>query len=123
MRLTEHAVRRYNERVKPTLGLGACRRELEALLAGAEEVARPEWLHAHHPDTESYLELADGIVAGVQGGAVATVLIRAETSPVYRRAKNEQRRKRRAVRRHKNKAHAKFKADKRIPPERSAGWD
>lgn len=103
---TDHAVQRYQERVKPALDAAACKAELEALLAVAPEVERPAWCsvdaNAGHP-ADRYLELADGILAAAAGGICVTVMVRSglgerERANRNRRKARERRRKRRRQR-------------------------
>lgn len=72
-RATEHAVRRYQERVKPQLGEKQAGEELEALADLGQPIPRPEWWM---PDTEGglFLEIAPDAVALVRNACVVTVV-------------------------------------------------
>lgn len=89
LRLTDHAITRYLERVKPALLRRQAKVELEALVAAAGEPGpRPSWLPLeHHHSGASYVRLADGIIGTVRGSRVTTVLVRASYRPEERAAK------------------------------------
>lgn len=104
--LTNHAVERYVERVKPTFDFSEARRELQRLcdLAGEPSRERPDWHFLPEHATEAaefYLTLSDGICAAVKGTDVVTVLTRGGSSPAHRANKRERKRRQRARRRGK----------------------
>jgi hypothetical protein len=101
VKFTDHAVRRYQERVRPTLGLGQCRRELTALaeMAGEPSLKPPPWLTGIDTGNESYLELAEGICAPLKNGYVVTVMTAADIPPHEKEARRAAKRKRKRERR------------------------
>lgn len=116
VRLTEHAIARYAERVKPTLTHGACKRELLALLRGAgDPVERLEW---HRPGigdrVDGYCVLSDGIALVLHRSGhrlyAVTCIIRGQDSDEVRRAKNRRRANRRAARHRANRKGRKHAA-------------
>lgn len=98
--VTDHAVTRYVDRVKPTFDHAAARTELERLVGMAGPIqGKPDWLHlpAYCPDAaKDYLSLSDGIVAAVKQNLVTTVITRGGSSP--RHAEQKAERKKRAKR-------------------------
>lgn len=105
MKLTvsQHAVDRYQERVRPTLDTEAARTELEAVLSmDLEQFSEPpEYVHVCETKADYYLELADGIVAPVARDHVLTVITRGGSHPEHRARKMETKRRRRAARKRK----------------------
>ena len=95
--ISEHAVKRYCERVKPGLDEAAARNELERLRAAAA-VARepPAWLHAAD-QAPCYLLLGDDVALPLlrqsDGGWVASTCVAKSTLTVQRRAAKTARRK------------------------------
>lgn len=101
LRLTQHAVRRYRERVKPALDLKVCEDELWALTNSGDfladepfprygiEVAEMDQL----PPPDGYIELAPRIYAVVEMEGdcfvILTVLVDGGLSPAARRKRNE----------------------------------
>lgn len=118
--ISVHAVQRYRERVKSALDAAACKAELEALAGMAGEIERPAWVTVE-PDAERYLLLADGIVAVVKGGYVATVLTRGSLGPERRRERNQAKARRRRARRDRNQKRQKQRRDGR-PESDPSGW-
>jgi hypothetical protein len=100
--VTNHAAERFQERVKPALGLIQARQELVALVEMTDaEIASepPDWLRGFRPDSDGYIELSDGVVAGVMDGVIATILVRGGAPSSYRQQRNENRARRRARKR------------------------
>lgn len=101
--LTDHAITRYQQRVKPGLEHEVARTELEALVEAAPEPSsKPSWLYLPEEATEAaehYLMLSDGIVAPIRGRTVVAVITRAGSNTEHRRNKNAAKARRR--RRHK----------------------
>lgn len=91
--VTNHAVERYQARVKPHLGATQARRELYALLDLAETVERPRWdLSRAHTAADAYLLIAPDCVAIVVDGAVVTVITKEKAvEPARRRRKDVKR--------------------------------
>lgn len=91
--VSNHAVERYVERVKPQLGEAQAREELEALVALAEPCARPWWVKAPIRRGDAYLRLAPDVIAAVKGRRlVATILRAPERAGGERRAARKRRR-------------------------------
>jgi endonuclease III len=101
--ISQHAVDRYQERVRPTLDTEAARTELEAVLSMDPERINeaPEWVHVCETKADYYLEVADGIVAPVAQGHVLTIITRGGSHPEHRARKMETKRRRRAARKRK----------------------
>jgi hypothetical protein len=97
--ISVHAVQRYRERVKPALDPAQCKAELEALLAMAEESERPDWAGGEARPGARYRLLADGIVAALVGGRVATVMTRGSMGEAMRRERNRYKARRRRAKR------------------------
>lgn len=96
--VTDHAITRYWERVKPALLRDQAKAELEALLVGAGPAGEaPGWVGYADPG-DGYIEVADGIVAAVSDGCVTTVLTRGSVSPAHRAHRRAARRARRQAR-------------------------
>jgi hypothetical protein len=90
---SDHAVARYQERVKPCLPLDACKRELMALLnSGLEATDPPAW--AEHLDRQ-VVELSDGILAVMDGRVCLTIATRAGMSEERRARRNEKKARKR----------------------------
>lgn len=107
VRVTDHAVERFQERVRPTLDLAACRRELLRLTgACAPKPLPPAWKH-HDPQIRPdslYAELSDGVCAVLTPrGHVLTIVTRAGSGAQHRQNKNELKARRRRARKAKNR--------------------
>ena len=95
--ISDHAVQRYQERVRPGLDEAAARAELERLRAAATVVRDPPaWLHAAD-QAPCYLLLGDDVVLPLLrqsgGGWVASTCVPKSTLTVQRRAAKTARRK------------------------------
>ena len=95
--ISDHAVARYQERVRPGLDEAAARAELERLRAVATVVREaPAWLHAAD-QASCYLLLGDDVVLPLLrrsgGGWVASTCVAKSTMTVQRRAAKTARRK------------------------------
>jgi len=98
--VTNHAVTRYIERVKPAFDFEVAKAELLAFVNAVEPAPEPpQWVRAVEPDTTAFIEISDGIVAMIKDDSVTTVLTRSGHSPEARVAINAAKRKRRAARR------------------------
>lgn len=104
VQVTEHAIERYQERVRPTLEVAAAKRELVALveMAGAPTPEPPAWADYVHPAPDSYLVLSDGVLGLIRGGRMTSVIVRGAMAPEYREAKRKERRARRQKKRWQN---------------------
>lgn len=115
VRLTQHAVRRYQSRVKPALDLSVCEGELAALAGvGAFQVEPPHPRYGEDVDEQDwkeppdgYLELAPGIwaVVALTGDlhVLLTVMADHSLSAPRRRKRNEARRVERRKKQRKRK--------------------
>ena len=110
--LTQHAVARYRERVRPALDADQVRRELLALLELAGDPGPPpEWVHAAADPCHAYLELADGVALGLKANGrtrwdAVTVFVRGGEAESYRRhraRKRKQEKQRQRLRREAEK--------------------
>lgn len=93
--ISNHAVCRYIERVKPLAEFEAAQQELEVLIAQAGEPhGKPEWYFLPEQQdraSEFYLTLSDGIIAALKDEVVATVIVRGGGSPAFKGAKKARR--------------------------------
>lgn len=104
--ISDHAVERYVERVRPGLGFVAARRELRRLIeAGTLTATAPEWVAESADVSDAYLDAGDVAIClnvdNSRGGrklVAATVLIRGSLPPLTRERRNKARRARRATR-------------------------
>jgi len=96
IRLSEHAVSRYQMRLRPTLSPAAARVDLERLLAvGTFTTRTPEWVKLAET-TRSYLLLSDAAALPLRplegGGWVATTcMVRESLSPARHAARKKRR--------------------------------
>jgi hypothetical protein len=101
---TQHAVERYQERVRPGLGVFACRNELEQLLRDhGQRAPRPEWMSAWTAEPAVWVTIGPDIWLPCEvrpsGSLQAmTVLCRGSLSERRRRERN-------ATRRHRARKH------------------
>lgn len=110
MKPTQHAVIRFRERVRPTLGFDECRDELARLLAASPLVAEPpSWAsNAAAGKADRWVVLTEDIACPVlSDGTVPTVLIRDLIPDRHRDRLNRRKAARRAARQYRNKAFAK----------------
>ena len=120
LEVSHHAIVRYMDRVNPGLEFKDAKRELETLIrvAGPAQPEAREWGEEPEPDSE-FIELVDGIAAGIKHGVICTVLTRGGTRPSRRAAKNKRRSQRRHARLLRSKS---FTGKGRGRPEAPA-WD
>jgi hypothetical protein len=89
VRVSAHAIKQYQQRVKPALGLEAARAELEQLVfVGQITAHEPSWVHAANP-APFYVLIGDALalpLAPQNGGWVATTCVAAGTYTPVRRA-------------------------------------
>jgi len=98
--VSDHAVTRYWERVKPTLLRDQAKAELEALAAASEtEARRPAWLHPSGEPVDAFLHLSDGIVGLIVDDTLITVLVRGVAPESLKKARRERKARRRRTRR------------------------
>ena len=99
--VSDHAIVRYQERVKPALTREQAKRELEALVGTAQGLGKEQspWLTLSGAPVDAFLELSDGIIALVMDLTVITVLIRGGSHESVRKARNERKARRRRARR------------------------
>jgi len=106
-RITDHAIERYCERVKPALSLLKCKLEMEGLIerfGGQPQDAPPPWLNEDPAKVgrARYLLLTDDIAFAIVGRLVTTVLVAggcSEETKAYRAAKKQRAKERKAARR------------------------
>lgn len=103
LRLTEHAVERYAERVRPSLERPQVEAELRRVLPHASWGERPDW----HYDggglgaiADRWLLLGDGIAFAVQGRIAVTCITRSVRSEKARARSNAFKQQRRRSRAH-----------------------
>lgn len=108
MKPTRHAIKRYIERVKPTMDAVQAREDLDRMIPLGQWIPRPEWIK-DHPDIDRtdqrYFELVEGIVLVCAGPEdnVTTVMTRGEFSPEDRAAKSAYKRRKRQAKKAKNR--------------------
>jgi hypothetical protein len=91
VRISDHAVEQYQQRIKPGFDLDAAQAELEQLRTVAQIAASaPEWVNAVR-QAPCYLLIADAIVLPVlpdrHGWVATTCLINRTITPARRQAK------------------------------------
>lgn len=122
--VSDHAVERFQERVKPALDLDAARTELEALVRAAEKPSseQPNW-HVKAVPCSLYLHLSDGIACTVKDETVTSVLTRASEAPDAKAAKKREKKKRQAERRVKRHHDSRPGRMERRQRRERATWD
>jgi hypothetical protein len=98
IRVSEHAVERYIERVKPTFNLKTARAEIERLLEGQEPVPYVEYVHRREM-FDAFIELAPGICLCLRHLSsdtmeAITTTIRTGATPAERQRKRKEKRER-----------------------------
>lgn len=90
--ITEHAIERYIERVRPALDKDAARAEVTRMCASVAVITTviPEWIAPwrRHKGTDAYLMLGEDIAMPMTGDTALTCLTRAQeeaTSLAYQR--------------------------------------
>jgi hypothetical protein len=71
--VSNHAVERYVERVKPQLGEAQAREELEALSELCEQTQKPRWFLGES-ESDYYLKIGPEAVAAVRDRCITTVV-------------------------------------------------
>jgi hypothetical protein len=122
--LSDHAVVRYHERVRPGLTLDQAGDELERLLAAHGRWAeRPDWVSDELP-ANRWVLLGDGIAFPVEGDVMVSCVTRAGYSSAQRRFATDVNGYDRRARRHKESQHVRRlegRAAKRSR-KRDKGW-
>lgn len=118
MRLTRHAIRRYQERVKPALDLEQAEAELRRLLPLMDRKrVPPSWIDPERlvRDADVWLILGGEIALPMYSGQITTCLTRTEPSEHARERQGDGRRARRAERHQpgKREKHGKVVRDAR----------
>jgi hypothetical protein len=99
VRLTRHAIRRYQERVKPALDFGQAEDELRRLLPLMDRKrVPPAWIDPERLEREAdvWLGLGGEIALPTYAGLITTCLTRSEPSEEARERQTEGRRARKA---------------------------
>jgi hypothetical protein len=105
--LSDHAVVRYHERVRPGLTLDRAGDELERLLAAHGRWAeRPDWVSDELP-ANRWVLLGDGIAFPVEGDVAVSCVTRAGYSSAQRRFATDVNGYDRRARRHKESQHVR----------------
>lgn len=115
VRATEHAIIRFRERVRPTLGFNECREELERLLQAAELVTEgPDWaVSESDADTDHWVYLTEDIVCPIFGdGSVPTVLVRGMVPETHRANLNRRKAQKRHAKHYRNQNYIKKRRPK-----------
>ena len=117
--VSEHAILRYQERVKPTHNFPRAKHELEILVRMAGEVkpGHPDWFPPSTSNGEGWLDISDGIAGIVAERVVTTVVVRSGSHPDARAAKAAVKRKRKAKRNWHNKLAGKGRHRRGAAPE------
>lgn len=111
--LTDHAVDRYIERVKPMLSVAQAREELRRMLPMATiDRAGPDWC-SDPGHADSFVLLSDGIVFPLYRGRLISCLTRAEVGAELRMVRREERRKARDGGPKRKKQHGKVARQER----------
>lgn len=101
--LTDHAIRRYVERVRPGLPRSVAARELVYLLRAVAVMAEypPSWVNPNPdaPPADEWLLIGDDVALPVVDRAIMTVLTKGGMSPKARASRNAEAAKRRKRRR------------------------
>lgn len=102
--LTDHAITRYAERVRPTLTRSAAERELRSLVDQGTLEAECSWHLGRDIDLDAYLILSDGIALGLLTGSAGiwravTTLTRSGASDDFRAKRNAWKASQRAAKR------------------------
>lgn len=97
--ISDHAVARYVDRVKPHFDRDIAKQELARLLGFGEFTHECPW-HLNVDGCDSYMVLSDGIALGLkrhhaQKWVAVTCLIRGEMAPEFRASRNHEKAKRR----------------------------
>jgi hypothetical protein len=88
--VTDHAVERYQERVKPALDLEQAQAEVMRLLPGLEfTFERPVWAAAADQPHTEWVMVGDGIAFVVHGERVVRCVTRSETGAEVRIVKQK----------------------------------
>jgi hypothetical protein len=96
-RVTQHAVIRYCQRVKPCLTVVDARRELRQIIPFGELRPRPEWA-SNLEEREQFLFIGDGIAFPVEDGHLLTCVVKGSLSPEARLRRAEKRKRRKFAR-------------------------
>jgi hypothetical protein len=104
--LSDHAIQRWRERVRPGLTFKQAEEDLAQMLEAHGEWAdgAPDWLDHHYQDARS-LTLGDGIAIPVLGGVAVSCVARAAYSPNARRLATNWNKFDRRARRAKERPH------------------
>lgn len=121
-KITDHAVDRYIERVKPLLTKELARREIEALLAtqgGEINPQAPSWIPFEsraERDFTGWIELSDGIALAFMANRAVSVFVRSGVSPTYRahrRAAKKRKRRHSQAQKQRERNDRKYRLTKR----------
>jgi hypothetical protein len=93
--VSNHAVERYVERVKPHLGEKQAREELEALSRLGERTGKPYWFLGY-TRADFYLQIGPEAVAAVKDACLTTVVTPEITRQNHRDSVNDWKRRKRA---------------------------
>jgi hypothetical protein len=95
IKLTRHAIDRFNERVRPTLEPDQAENELHRLLALGQRVEHLDWYFCDDPSEmpDYFLELSDGIALAIKNGYAMTCLTRGGFADAAREFRHQKRRK------------------------------
>lgn len=98
--LTEHAVDRYQERVRPALSPEAAKADLLRLIAACgRQGTPPEWAISNEYVTDWFLFIGDDVCLPIHKGSAVTCLTRGGLPELTRARRNERKQAQRRARR------------------------
>lgn len=96
-KVTQHAVIRYCQRVKPCLTPVEARLELRQIIPFGKLGPRPEWA-SNQAQRDEFLFIGDGIAFPVAEGHLLTCVVKGSLSPEARERRAARRKRRKTVR-------------------------
>lgn len=129
IRVTDHAIERYVDRVKPCLTIDQAREEVRRLFETVVGFSKaPPYWHAQGRERtpfELYAMVGDGIAFGIKDGLAITCLTRGGYSDEVREAQNTRKAAKRTVKRAKRyKGRDRFQTlQDRAGQPRRKDWD
>lgn len=114
--VTDHAVNRYIERLRPALSFGAAKYELIGLIPQAQVATEgPDWDQTRVHDADAYLMLGDDVALVVKRKTIVTVLTKGWCGVAARKYKTAKHRKRKAKPRDKRGGRPPVPDEYRLP--------
>jgi hypothetical protein len=85
LEISEHAIIRFHERVRPTLSIEQAEQELIRQLEHHAHWAQPDWLSPEELGDDEWLMIGDSIGFAVRGRFIVSCFVRATLNPRGRR--------------------------------------